>query len=116
MQNLIGRSIDTIYTTSGNAVSPLAVGVKLMELWSRFPDVKQYQLVQRGAKEYLFRLKHEGEDGYEEIVTALKSVLGSDAEIKIEYAAGIPVLSSGKFKYVKNEYTSEKKGYVTCNN
>ena len=76
-------------------------------MW-KYEKLKQYQFIQEGQKEYVLKLN--GAEGIyedEEIRSYLKTVLGEDAEIRIEHVDGIPVLSSGKFKKTVCHYRPE---------
>ena len=76
-------------------------------MW-KYDKLKQYQFIQEGQKEYLLKLNGaEGIYDDEEIQEYLKTVLGNDAEIKIEHVTGIPVLASGKFKKTVCHYHPE---------
>lgn len=77
-------------------------------MW-KYDKLKQYQFIQEDEKKYL--LKVNGAKGIyadEEMISYLRSVLGDDAEVKIEHVNGIPALSSGKFKKTVCLYHPEK--------
>ena len=73
-----------------------------------FQDISQYQFIQNGENEYkmLLNLRVGLKEFARErdMVVMLKSFLGSDANIKVEYVEEIPVLKSGKRKQVVNNY------------
>jgi len=90
-----GRRVDTIYDTEGNRLTPISI---CNYMWG-YTKLKQYQFIQEGAKKYT--LKVNGEEGVytkEDFEKTLKGILGSDAEIDIQFVDTIPVLASGKFK------------------
>lgn len=106
LKSLSGRKTDLIYTTSGrqidlfNSISP--------EIYNN-PDVLQWQFIQKSKKEYQLRLCMKNESlkiSETNILFGLKSLLGMDAKIDIEYVNEIPVLDSGKRKIViQNHYS-----------
>lgn len=100
-----GRRVDYIFDTSGNALSPYVINTPMHE----FLEIQQYQFIQDGEKDYrmLLNMKDNGDFTREgEMIKMLKSFLGSDASIKVEYVNEIPVLKSGKRKQVVNNYKS----------
>ena len=94
IENISGRKVDMIYATDGTPLSPHTWSVYM---W-KYDQLKQYQFIQNSAKEYIMKIN--GGDMYtdDDIISHLKSVLGEDANVKIERLNEIPVLSSGKFK------------------
>lgn len=95
LKTIQGRRVDVIYDTQGHTLTAHTWSVYM---W-KFEKLKQYQFVQEGEKQYVLRVNG-AKDVYsdEELITHLKSVLGSDAEIQIEHVEEIPTLASGKFK------------------
>ena len=72
-----------------------------------FLEIQQYQFIQEGAKDYKMLLNLCSSDEFkreDEMVEMLKSFLGKDAVIFVEYVKEIPVLKSGKRKQVVNNY------------
>lgn len=73
-----------------------------------FQDISQYQFIQNGEKEYKMLLNlRPGLRRFErekDMIVMLKSFLGFDANIDVEYVQEIPVLKSGKRKQVVNNY------------
>lgn len=95
LKSIQGRRVDVIYDTSGRELTPHTWSVYM---W-KFDKLKQYQFIQNGEKEYL--LKVSGADGVysdRDFDDTLRGILGSDADIKVEFVETIPVLRSGKFK------------------
>lgn len=100
-----GRRVDYIFDTSDKMVSPYVINTPMHE----FLEIRQYQFIQESAKEYrmLINLCSEVEFKREsEMVEMLKSFLGQDAKISVEYVKEIPILKSGKRKQVVNNYKS----------
>ena len=98
--NFSGRSVDVIYDTKGAALSPHVI---TNFMWS-YPDVNQYQIIQKGKKSYIARMNlPDNFTKQEELEKLLYQLLGQDAELKIEMVNEIPVLASGKRRYVINE-------------
>ena len=112
IKTIQGRKVDVIYDTSGNRLTAHTWSVYM---W-KFEKLKQYQFVQKTAKDYV--LKVNGAKEYykdEEFVELLKSILGSDANITIEHVFGIPALASGKFKKTVCEYQYNPDDYSESN-
>lgn len=92
-----GRQMDAIYTTDGRIMTTVVYELEY------FPEFKQFQLIQENKNTYLVKINLEGVFKQEEkMITILKSFLGEDAVIKIEYVEEIPELSSGKRKLTLN--------------
>lgn len=96
-----GRRLDLLYATDGSLVSSYIV---YKNMW-QYTEILQYQLVQYGPKDYLFKINMEGTFTKEEkLVTEFKQYLGQDANFCVEYVDGIPLLASGKRKKIANTY------------
>ncbi|MDV7397318.1 hypothetical protein RZS08_38310 [Arthrospira platensis SPKY1] len=95
MRELYGKHRDIIYDTKGNAVSPAVWSIYLWGL----EGIKQFQFIQETTKDYIFKLNGDENPTVKDKVALLKTVLGEDANIVIEYVDEIPVLSSHKRQY-----------------
>lgn len=104
IDNLSGRITDMIFRTDGCPIdfyNSIPVEIFLN------PSIRQFQFIQKGAKEYVMRLSCKGNEIKEKessFVKKLKDILGADAVIKIEWVSELPVLNSGKRKIVINEW------------
>lgn len=99
-----GRRFDIIYDTNGNALTPFIV----FEM-EAFPELKQFQLIQDGKRNYTIKLNLDGTFHHEkELADRLKLSLGTDAEIKYVYEHDIPELSSGKRRLTANSYIQDE--------
>ncbi len=97
-----GRKLDMIFDTDGQMMSPYLVYHIL-----KYPHIKQYQFIQEGEKKYLIKLNVSPDfNTAENIKVEFKKHLGSDAEIQLEFVDNIPLLSSGKRKFVINKWHS----------
>jgi phenylacetate-CoA ligase len=100
-----GRLIDIILDTQGNQISPHKINVLM---WP-FDKLLQYQFIQESAKQYILKLNgavgHYEDSTFEDM---FKGVLGQDADIVIEHVTEIPVLASGKRKFVVSNYGKGK--------
>lgn len=96
-----GRKCDVIFDAMGKIVSPHAV---TNSLWS-YKEIVQFQFIQRGVGDYVLKLNLNGAQFLRE--TELRDVLsdyfGDNIKITFEYVNEIPVLNSGKRKYIVNE-------------
>lgn len=98
--NFGGRSIDMIFNALGEPISPHSVSTAM---WS-FKSVKQYQFAQVGKAVYEMRLNTAGEKVNEDSLRkALCKIVGEQAHISLKYYDEIPVLASGKRRYIVNE-------------
>lgn len=98
-----GRKVDVIFDTAGKALSPHMI---TNYMWS-FPDVTQFQVIQTGEKQYRLKLNVPQtftQEREAEVAELMKQLLGQDAEITVERTDGIPVLASGKRRYIVNEW------------
>ena len=94
-----GRRMDMIYDSKGEIVSPF-IFYRVLD----FSKTKQFQFIQEGKKEYLFKLNGEPSGTNElKAIQFFRDYLGADATIRFEYVKEIPLLSSGKRKKVINE-------------
>lgn len=103
LTSIEGRKSDVIYNTSGEIISSHSV---TNTLW-KFNEVIQFQFIQKGQSQYSIKLNMGGKTFKREaeLASDLKKYLGSDATIEFAYVNEIPVLSSGKRRYIINEYS-----------
>ncbi|MFA6004620.1 MAG: hypothetical protein WC881_11195 [Elusimicrobiota bacterium] len=102
LKSLEGRRLDSIYDTAGRRLGSFVTDVIFESLGG---SVRQFQFIQEAKASYRLRLCVDSAFAQERsVVEDLKGILGPDALINIDYVDGIPVLSSGKRKYVVNEY------------
>ncbi|MBV1887795.1 MAG: CoF synthetase [Urechidicola sp.] len=98
--NIEGRKLDLILNTKGE-ILPSQISMYM----AKYGNFKQFQFVQCGEKEYILKLNTDKKvEEEEKLIYEYKSVLGDDANVKIEYVEGIPLLGSGKKKEVENTY------------
>lgn len=99
-----GRKVDIVYDVNGRALSPHTI---TNGLW-KFDRLKQFQLIQRKQTEYLFKV-NDPENYYttDELIKTCKEFFGENADIIVEKVDEIPVLASGKFKYLICEWKRE---------
>ena len=104
--NFGGRVVDMVFDTAGNQVSPFAITNRMWE----FQDISQYQFVQKGERQYSIKLNIDKAEFTKEayLISLFLDVLGNDADISIEYCREIPVLASGKRRYIVNEMLIKK--------
>lgn len=95
-----GRKMDVLHTTEGELISS-----HIIHQICLYTGIKQYQLIQEDAKNYLFKINATTDFKEEQkILDTYKQYFGDDSEIRIEYVDDIPLLSSGKRKKVVNKY------------
>ncbi len=97
-----GRKLDLLYDTKSNVVSSYIV---YKNMW-QYTEIKQYQLIQEGPKEYIFKINCDSVFTREgKLIDEFKAYLGEDAMFRVEYVSEIPLLSSGKRRFVVNNYS-----------
>lgn len=102
-----GRRVDSIYDASGVLINPHGI---TNGMWG-IGGIRQWQFAQVDDAKYEVRVCPE-ESGFdiEEIFGRLLPVLGGRAQISVLSVNGIPVLSSGKRKYIVNERHGSAQG------
>ncbi|WP_028043638.1 phenylacetate--CoA ligase family protein [Candidatus Stoquefichus massiliensis] len=95
-----GRKIDIIYKTTGEVISPHSI---TNMMWD-YPNIRQFQFIQSDEKEYKLILNISNNIDVALIESELKEIVGQDAIIAVEFVDEIPVLSSGKRRYISNEW------------
>ncbi len=99
LSELYGRRSDLIYDCKGNAVTPYIITNNLWDI----EGVKQYRFIQEDVKDYTIWLNGDpAKMDQEEILGRIRPYLGDEARIKVEIVDEIPVLASGKRKYIEN--------------
>jgi len=98
-----GRRGDLIYSTNH---IPLSLHVVTNNMWE-IPNILQWKFVQLDEKRYKIILNVESNFSYENekaLDIKFKEILGNDAILIFDYIDEIPVLNSGKRKYIENLY------------
>ncbi len=99
LEELYGRRSDTIYSADGRPLTPYVITNNLWDV----QGIRQYHFVQEDVKEYLLELNAEPSAELEkEVLGRIQPYLGEEANIRIAYVDEIPVLNSGKRKYIEN--------------
>lgn len=101
IKEIQGRKVDLIYDSNGKELSPHVITNNMWDV----EKIYQWKFIQIGQKNYKLELNvEEGFSGEKELLEKLKVLLGKDANVVFEYKNEIPVLSSGKRKYIENLY------------
>lgn len=70
--------------------------------------IKRFQVIQKSHKEILLKVVRSGKEVAErdksEITEGIRKVMGNDCRVNFEFVDEIPLLSSGKYCYVKTEF------------
>ena len=105
LTNFSGRKVDLISDVHGETLSPhLITNV----MWS-FTDVTQFQFIQKTEKEYVLKLNvPESFNRDTEVIRKIQDILGQEAVIVLEHVHEIPVLASGKRRYIVNEWEGKE--------
>ena len=96
-----GRSNDFLFSTKGELLSPVTISVNM---W-KFIELKQYQFIQTGRTNFKIKIVCDSNPytRESELITDIKNLVGAEANIDLIYEEDIPLLKSGKRKYVINE-------------
>lgn len=95
-----GRKVDIIRDANNNLVSPHAI----TNLMWKYQAVMQFQFIQKGKGIYLLILNVDRAKLNETmLLDDYRKILGTEAKISIEYSEDIPVMASGKRRYIVNE-------------
>lgn len=89
---ILGRLVDTLYTTDGRIVHYFD-GISFME---EYMDINQFQLIQEDYHHFTWVLNTQNHSYEGMIIDYCKKLFGQDSEWKFEYVNEIPKLSSGK--------------------
>ena len=93
-------TIDVVYDCNGKRLSSHSISIAF---WS-FPEIKQFQFIQESETDYVVKLKVTREFKQRLALEEwLLSLLGPEARITIELVDDIPVLASGKSRYIFNK-------------
>lgn len=99
LKELYGRRSDMIYDCYGNPLTPYIITNNLWDI----KGLKQYRFIQETASDYLLCLNGKKEElDLEDIVGRIAPYLGDKANLRVEFVDEIPVLRSGKRKYIEN--------------
>lgn len=101
-----GRRVDIIYDRKGNIISPHAI---TNYMWKYNTVIDQFQFIQTDKTEYLLKINSKEPCNEGQIVCGLQEIVGEDAQISIEFCDEIPVLASGKRKYIVNLMAATQK-------
>lgn len=99
LKELYGRRSDLIYDCNGKALTPYVITNNMWDI----RGVKQFRFIQETECRYTLCLNgNKKEIDIEEILRRIRPYFGEKAEIQVEFVEEIPVLNSGKRKYIEN--------------
>lgn len=98
-----GRVVDSIYGTDGKLISPHSI---TNAMW-KYQSIVQFQFIQKKKKKYCIKINKGNNDVDEtRLRNDLYSIIGFDADLLVEYCDDIPILASGKRRYIVNEMST----------
>jgi len=100
LKEIYGRVRDCVYATDGRLISPSKISVMM---WGE-NNIAQWQFIQEAENDYIIKLNVSGDIDENELIIKYMSVLGADANIKVEYVDEIPVLASNKRRAIICNY------------
>ena len=99
LTELYGRRSDLIYDCEGRPVTPYIITNNMWDV----RGVRQFRFIQMEETEYTLWLNGNKDEIDEPLILGrIQPHLGERARITIEYVDEIPVLQSGKRKYIEN--------------
>ncbi|GAA3514329.1 phenylacetate--CoA ligase family protein [Aquimarina addita] len=105
-----GRKMDMIFDTNGTMMSPYFVYHIL-----KYPHIKQYQFIQECEKKYRIKLNVTSQfNASRVILEEFREHLGADADIHVDFVQDIPLLASGKRKFVINRFKNKMTAEQAC--
>ena len=94
-----------IYDCQGKAVTPYVITNNLWDV----QGVRQFRFIQEDVTKYTLWLNGDRDKmNVSDILERIRPYLGNQAEINVEYVEEIPVLNSGKRKYIENRCETYK--------
>lgn len=101
-----GRVVDMIFDCDGKQISPHAITNAMWE----HQGIRQFQFIQKSTTEYLVKVNpiESITPNSDAIIATMKKYVGSKAQIVVELVNEIPVLASGKRRYIVNEMIKKK--------
>lgn len=96
-----GRAVDVIFDSKGGQLSPHAI---TNAMW-RYQSLRQFKFIQTGKADYEIQINL-GDAKIDEttLIKDMESILGKNSNISLTYVDEIPVLSSGKRRYIENRW------------
>ena len=105
LAKVLGRKLDLLYNTKDEPLSFFA----LDEYFEPNLNIEQYQIVQEDRTHLTVNvIMKPGTSLNEEwCISGVKSVMGQDCNVRIQYKNSVPITASGKFRYVISNYHPE---------
>ncbi len=106
LSSLYGRRSDLIYDCDGKALTPYIITNNMWDV----KGVKQFRFIQEDAGVYTLWLNGDKEEmDVDNITGRIRPYLGEVAKLSVEFVDEIPVLASGKRKYIENRWKAGEK-------
>ena len=100
-KSIEGRKLDLIHNTKGDIVPSLMIGTVL----KNYPGIIQFQFIQEDKTRYILKLNVDNTyNGESKILKEFLQILGEGSRMNIVYTSEIPLLASGKRRFVVNNY------------
>ncbi len=101
LTQLYGRRSDMLYDCRQEAVTPYVITNNLWDV----TGIRQFRFIQEGPVAYTLQLNGDRVQlDVDQILDRIRPYLGEQAEIAVEFVDEIPVLNSGKRKYIENRW------------
>ena len=101
MEDLSGKRRDLLFDTRGFSIS----GPAVTNLLKHVHNTRMYQIIQTGPKAFTYNIVPIGSPTNEDIMlNQLADLLGTDADITVQFVDDIPETSSQKRRYTINQW------------
>ena len=100
LKEIYGRKRDCIYATDGRLISPAKIFVSM---WGA-KNINQWQFIQNAKTDYTLKINCIKKINENELIEKLKTVVGENAKINLEYVDEVPVTQSNKRRAVICNY------------
>lgn len=106
LTELYGRRSDLIYDSDGKPITPYIITNNMWDI----RGLNQYRFIQEDIAQYTLWLNGDKTVmNVDDILGRIRPYFGEKAEISVEYVDEIPVLQSGKRKYIENRCSAYQK-------
>ena len=99
ISSLEGRAISALRKTDGTLLSE----TNIMGRFKEFVELRRYQIIQKGTKEYTMRIEGASSEVDDKCINEIKRIFGCDAQVTIEHFDHIECGPNGKFRVTISE-------------
>lgn len=105
LEEISGRKADQVYDVNDEPLAKLL----MYNLWWKFPEIRQYQLIQTGRGEYQIKLNASPEfSARDKLASEFEAIVGEGAKVEVTLTDEDFILSSGKRRAVVSNYVPSR--------